>query len=330
MQHISSRILRDQKVKRFLISHSTNIRYLTGAEVSFGRLVIAPGKMTLFVDARYTEEVKKSVNKGVSITSIAELSKEIGRTKQCLFEGDHVTVLQLKRWKKHFSNTRLLPAAGLVEELRRQKTTEEIRTMKKAERITKDILTRIPGALRSKPTERELAWKLRVWTHELGADEFSFDPIVAFGKHTSHPHHHLTALRLKKGDIVQIDMGVRVDGYCSDLSRVFFTKRKTTEQERVHGVLMRAHDNAVQAALSGRTNHELDRIARALLAQEGIEQAFTHALGHGVGLDVHEGITISSHAPKQKLLQNEVIAIEPGVYFPGKWGMRIESMVYVK
>ncbi|PIR52296.1 hypothetical protein COU77_01175 [Candidatus Peregrinibacteria bacterium CG10_big_fil_rev_8_21_14_0_10_49_16] len=153
---------------------------------------------------------------------------------------------------------------------------------------------------------------------------------MAFGKHTSHPHHHLTALRLKKGDIVQIDMGVRVDGYCSDLSRVFFTKRKTTEQERVHGVLMRAHDNAVQAALSGRTNHELDRIARALLAQEGIEQAFTHALGHGVGLDVHEGITISSHAPKQKLLQNEVIAIEPGVYFPGKWGMRIESMVYVK
>ncbi|PIR53590.1 hypothetical protein COU76_00345, partial [Candidatus Peregrinibacteria bacterium CG10_big_fil_rev_8_21_14_0_10_49_10] len=184
MWHVSQNIL---------ITHPVNIRYLTGVKLSLGRLLVTSTGMTLFVDSRYTEEVQNTVKKGVNIGSMHDLMKAVTRRRRCLFEGDHVTVMQLQRWKNSFPRTRFLPRSGLVEALRRQKTRQEIRAMKKAECITEEILRRIPSMFRHRPTERELAWKLRAWTQELGADDFSFDPIVAFGKHTSHPHHHLTA-----------------------------------------------------------------------------------------------------------------------------------------
>jgi Xaa-Pro aminopeptidase len=157
----------------------------------------------------------------------------------------------------------------------------------------------------------------------------AFPTIVGFGENTAFPHHHPTTRRLKRGDIVQIDLGVKAGGYCSDYSRVFFTAKPTAEQRKALLALKRAKAAAEQLIRVGMENRVLDLKAREVLASFGIEKAFTHALGHGVGLEIHEGLSISKKAKRKKLLKNEVITIEPGVYFPGKWGMRVEDTIVV-
>ncbi|MDP6561596.1 MAG: M24 family metallopeptidase, partial [Candidatus Peribacteraceae bacterium] len=142
-------------------------------------------------------------------------------------------------------------------------------------------------------------------------------------------HHHPTSRKLKKGHIVQIDVGAKVNGYCADQSKIFFTAKKTPLQKKVYSALDRAKSESIKAIKPGVTNHKLDQIARSILKKEGLEQYFTHSLGHGVGLDIHEGASLSQKAKKTKLLKNEIITIEPGVYIPGKFGMRLEDEVIV-
>ena len=210
-----------------------------------------------------------------------------------------------------------------------KKNKNEIRWIRQAESITEEILSRIPRVLRRFPTERELAHMLDLWARDFGADGLSFDPIVAFGNHTSCPHHRPTDRRLQEGHIVQIDVGARYHGYCADRSKVFFTSVPTKKQEYVLNAVREAKDAAKAFAKEGVTNHELDRLARNILKSYKLNKYFVHSLGHGVGLDIHEGINISQKSPEQKLLKGEVITIEPGVYFPGKFGMRLEDMVFI-
>src|SRR3989338_7714601 len=316
--------------QNILITHPINIRYFTGVQVSSGFLLCMPRSMQFFVDSRYREEARDTAKKNVQVRGCDELEPILNRLKSCAFEAEHVSVALLHVWKKRFTKVQFRPSLGIAEEIRRCKKANEIRCLKKAEIITEQILQRIPVALRMLPTEQELAWKMRVSAEELGAERFSFDPIVAFGRNTSRPHHHPTDRRLKKGDLVQIDMGIVVSGYCSDRSMVYFTEQKTHDQQKAFMAVCEAHDAAVACAKRGVLNQELDRVARDILKTYGMEEAFTHALGHGIGLEVHEGITISAHAPAKKLLKGEVITIEPGVYFPGRFGMRVESMVYVQ
>jgi Xaa-Pro aminopeptidase len=169
-----------------------------------------------------------------------------------------------------------------------------------------------------------------MWALELGADGLAFDPIVAFGTHTSSPHHHPTSRALQKGHLVQIDVGAKVKGYCGDMSEVYFTAKPTALQKKVYDTLTEAKNKAMRSVKAGVTTHALDRIARDVLKRDGFDAYFTHALGHGVGLDIHEGVTLSQKAPAQTLLAGEVITIEPGVYFDGKWGMRVEDMIVVQ
>ena len=202
------------------------------------------------------------------------------------------------------------------------------------------------------PTEKSLAWHIEKLSHELGADCMAFETIVAFGSNTSRPHHRPTAKKLQKGDIVQIDMGVKVHGYCSDCSRVFFTGMPTEEQQQVFDLLKKIAKETTRMAKAGVSNRTLDTWARNTLKKtliptllvhrslgEGgtrtqtLDVFFLHSLGHGVGLEIHEGINLTSKnvgAPQRGALRrNEVITIEPGIYFAEKWGMRIEDTVLV-
>jgi Xaa-Pro aminopeptidase len=158
----------------------------------------------------------------------------------------------------------------------------------------------------------------------------AFETIVAFGENTSKPHHHPTERKLKKGDIVQIDMGVKINGYCSDYSDVYFTSPATPEQKIALSALKKAAKTAKKLVKEGISNRLLDQTARRILKTYGYDKEFSHALGHGVGLEIHEGVTLSSKAPVMKLKKNEVITIEPGLYFEGKWGMRVEETVVVE
>lgn len=262
----------------------------------------------------------------IALEDLPTILKTIG---QCGIEGDDVTIERLARWKHKYPSTKFVRTTGVIEEFRRQKTDLELRYLKRARRLTRELLRRVPSALRPGITEEWLARQLKMWALELGADGLSFEPIVGFGTHTAIPHHHPTSRTLQKGHLVQIDVGVLYKGYCGDMSEVYFTAPPSKYQKRVYRALNKAKNAAMDAVKPGVTNHKLDQIARHILAEEGIDQYFTHSLGHGVGLEIHEGISLSQKSPKTALVKNEVITIEPGAYFPGKFGMRVEDMIVV-
>ncbi len=311
-----------------LVSDLVNIRYLTGMPVTAGLVLVLPRRHVLLVDARYREMAERRVE-GMVIRDIQTLPELLKDVTRCGFEANDVSVARFVQWKRTFPGTKLVRTTGVVGEFRRHKTDEERRLLRRAHKMTKELLRRVPSALRSQTSEERLGRQLLQWALELGADGLSFEPIVAFGTHTSSPHHRPTGRMLQKGHIVQIDVGVQYRGYCADMSEVFFTVDPTPAQRAVYDVLRKAKDKAMAAVALGVTNRALDCLAREVLRKHGIEQAFTHALGHGVGLEVHEGITLSSKAPETALVSGEVVAIEPGAYFPGKFGMRLEDMAYV-
>lgn len=331
----ASTILKKAKVSAFLVSNLTNIRYLTGMHLSAGIVLIRGSKITLFVDGRYTEAAKKGKRKGVTVKDIGDLEIALKGVRRLGFEEVDVTVSRLKHWKKKFPKIKWVGCQGVIEEFRRSKSPDEMKKFKKAQKITQKIMKKIPKLLKTGVTEKGIAEEIRRMAIDFGADELSFNPIVAFGKNSASPHHHPGSATLKKRDIIQIDCGARVDGYCADQSRVFFLGKPTIEQRRVYeavetakrkaeGLLKKNPNHQSQV-----TNHQLDKIARDTLAEKDLEQYFTHSLGHGVGLDIHEGPSLSEKAKKTKLLKNEIVTIEPGVYIPGKFGIRLEDEVII-
>ena len=326
----SSRIvLRHADTPAFLVTNLTNIRYLTGAEVSAGAVLITSRSVELFVDPRYREAASGHVF-GCTVRPLDDLAAALSRIPVLGCESETVTLAVKDRWRKAFRSTKFLPKHGVIAHFRRSKDPDELRTFRRAQRITRELLQRVPAALRARVTEREMAWQHLTWARALGADSLAFDPIVAFGPHTSRPHHHPTTRALKKGDIVQIDVGARFGGYCADQSAVFFTGRKTQEQERALAAVQEAKRETERMVRAGASTHALDRLARSILQRHGVEEAFSHSLGHGVGLEIHEGVTLSQKRPDAKLLASEIVTIEPGVYFPGKFGIRLEDEIIVQ
>jgi len=322
-------LLRHAKVPAFLVTNLVNIRYLTGTDVSAGAVLVTPRRLLFFVDPRYREVAANSAS-SCTVCDLRDLKRMLARIPLCGCEAESVTLAQKQRWKSQFRPTKFLPKSGVLEYFRRSKNSKELKLFRTAQKITQEILRRVPAALRGPVSERELAWKLHAWARELRADQqMAFDPIVAFGMHTSRPHHHPTTRTLKKGDIVQVDTGARVGGYCADQSRVFFTGTKTPAEERALAAVEEAKHAAERLVRTGASTHELDRAARAVLQKHGMEDAFAHSLGHGVGLEIHEGVTLSQLRPEEHLLSQEIVTIEPGVYFPGKFGIRLEDEVVV-
>jgi Xaa-Pro aminopeptidase len=329
MRPISRALLAKVDLPALLVSDLTNIRYLTGLSLSSGLLLALPRGYVLFVDSRYSEAAAEGAFKGVEVRDISELEKIMKKVPECAYEAEQVTVARLQRWKKVWKETALIRSADIVEEYRRSKDDDELKYIRRAEKMTNELLRRIPSVLKIGLTEMGLSWKIEQWARELGAEKMSFETIVGFGANTSRPHHHPTRKKLTKNTIVQIDLGVVVKGYCSDRSEVFFTGPIPADQRRAYQAVSEAKDAAKKLVKAGASTRKIDQAARKVLASYGMEHAFTHSLGHGVGLDIHEGVSVSSKGKEERLLKREVITIEPGVYFPGKFGIRLEDMVIV-
>ena len=330
MRPNSRTIIERADIPAFLVTSLVNIRYMTGLDLSAGLLLIRPQLTMLFVDGRYREVASKRAQRGLTVRDWSSLASVLKRIPRCGCEAEDVTLARVRGWKRKFKNTKFIQKEGIIEQFRRQKDSDELRSFRRAQKITHRIMERIPAALTRGITERALAWKLRDWARQLGADDLAFGPIVAFGSNTSQPHHCPANRKLRKRDIVQIDVGARVNGYCADQSRVFFVGKPTQWQQQVYAAVDEAKRAAMEAVLAGVTNHELDKIARAVLKRHKLEKYFVHSLGHGVGLEIHEGVSLSQKAPKMKLLRGEIVTIEPGVYIPGKFGMRLEEEVIAK
>lgn len=312
-----------------LITHLPNLQYLIGFTGTSGFMLLGK-KNTFFTDFRYrgvAEQLEKSKTRvpfqfvEMNKKFAQELKKRAGKNIE--FEENHLTVEELRHWKKRLKGVSFSPLKESIENLRLFKDAEEIKNLKKSQTINEETLKRIKNLLKKGQTELEIAWLIKVIGHELGAEDISFEPIVGFGPHSATPHHQNSNTKFKPGDIVLIDMGMKYKGYCSDMTRTFFTKTPTAEQALVYNEVLKAQEVAIRALKAGVKCATLDELSRKSMGP--FAEHFGHSLGHGIGLDVHEAPNLSSRST-DTLKENMIVTVEPGIYLPGKFGVRIEDM----
>jgi len=311
-----------------LITNLVNIRYLTGFDSSNAALLVEPGGgATLYTDFRYIDAAREVSDVDVQLaerTLLVDIAPKLPRAVG--FEAD---ALPYAQWDVlRAAKLRLTPTRSVVEELRSVKSAEELQTVRRAARIADRAFEALTAETWVGRTERELAWRLRELMHAHGADDVSFDPVVASGPNGARPHatpeDHLVETRT----LVVVDFGARLDGYCSDCTRTVSTGALPERLRRAYEVCRAAQEAAVAGIRPTMTGAEADRIARAPIEAEGFGDAFGHGLGHGVGLDVHEAPRLAP-ASDDTLQTGNVVTIEPGIYLEGVGGVRIEDLAAV-
>ena len=302
-------------MKGFLVTSPTNIRYLTGF-TGEGWLVLDGNTKYLLTDSRYTEEAKKIPD----MTLISSLS----RFKTLEFEEDSLTVGQMKKLKM-----KLIPTSGKIEALRIIKRKDEIENIRLAAKITRDTFKFISKRIRPGMTEARLAYELEGYLRVKGGD-VAFPPIVAFNQHSSQPHYSARGnLPLRRGTLLQLDFGAKINGYCADMSRVVFFGPPKLEWVRAHETVSAAQQKVLSLLRQGeQSGAVLDTAAKKVIAEANFPP-YEHGLGHGVGLDIHERPRLSVKKD-EKLKPGMVFTVEPGIYIEGMYGIRIEDTVLLK
>lgn len=301
-----------------LLADPINIYYLTGLYFSTARLLIQKKKMTLFVDQRYGEKAKdfKTV---IVDNQIDEALKKHLKGKVAISSTD-VTLSQFNVWKK-WRGVTWDPKPHLLSHLRKIKTKQEIDKIKKACHITATCYPKLLRKLKAGITEKEMARQVEILFLEHGADGLAFPAIVCFGENSAVPHHSPTDRKLKKGDIVQFDIGCKKDHYCSDFSRVHFFGPPDPRLKKLVPIV----EEAKKAAEKVRAKIiDVDRAARQVIEKHGYGPCFIHSVGHGLGLEVHE-VPFVKQTPDEKLKEGMIFTIEPGIYLEGIGGVRIED-----
>ena len=312
-----------------LVTDLTNIRYLTGFDSSNAALVVQPGgEATLYTDFRYIESARAVEGVAVVLAKRA-LMRDIAERlpSRVSFEAD---VLPYSQWQALAEGpSELVPSTGLVDELRAVKGEDEVAKLQRACRVADRGLEALTAETWVGRSERELAWRLRELLHAHGADELSFDSIVASGPNGARPHAHPTDRIVDRGTLVTVDWGVRVDGYCSDCTRTFSTGRLPDRLREAYDLCLEAQKRACASIRAGLTGIEADALARDPITDAGFGEHFGHGLGHGVGLAVHEAPRLSTESG-ETLRAGNAITIEPGLYLEGLGGVRIEDLAIVR
>lgn len=321
--------LKAKRLDGCLIDDSVDLLYLTGLQLSLGALFVLQRKSCLFVDGRYFEVAEKT-----SPVPVQKLSDENKRVflkgvETLAFDGDHMSYsnfLQLGKLKLKLSSH-----PELLRDLRLIKDVGEIGKMKKSAEFGYMAYLMLKGSLRPGVTEIELATELKIYCLKNGAEDVSFEPIIAFGKNSSLPHHRSGDTKLKKNDIALFDLGVVLDNYCSDMTRVEFVGKVDPELKRLYDVNFEAQRAALALCKPGVKLKELDLAARKVMAKAKVEHLFVHTLGHGIGLKVHEFPRLSKDGINKdvELQAGMAITIEPGLYLPGKGGVRYEDTIII-
>jgi Xaa-Pro aminopeptidase len=317
------------------VTHLPNVRYLSGFTGSNALLVIKTRSAILYTDPRYAEQAALEVE-GMRIeiakaNTLAEQARATWavRGKAAVgFDAGRVPVAQLRAWKALFPEARFRDASGCVDRLRAVKTPGEIAAIKRAAAITDAVFAALLPMIRPGVSERDLAAEI-TYRHRLaGAERDAFEPIVGSGPRAALIHGQPSGRRIARGDVLLLDFGCVVDGWCADLTRTVALGRIPKRLREVHASVLRAHNAAIAAARPGMRGRELDAIARSVLERDGLASYFTHSLGHGLGLEVHELPRIS--ALSDDVLETGMVAtIEPGVYLPGLGGIRIEDDIAI-
>jgi len=324
--------LSDLEIDAFLVNRLPNVRYLTGFTGSNGQLLLAAESATFLTDSRYTEQSRHEAPDVERVTyqafpaAFAEACTALG-AKRVGFESGGVTY-RLYRELGEADGFELVPTDGEVERIRWAKEPEERERIGQAQAVTDDCFERIVAKLAEGMTEREVALEMELTMRQNGADALAFDSIVAFGENAAEPHHHPTDRPLQQGDVVKLDFGALYRGYHSDMTRTIALGEPSSELREVHALVKAAQQAGIDAVRAGVTGAEADAAARKVIEEAGRGEAFGHSLGHGVGLEIHEGPTLRAKS-EDELPAGAVVTVEPGVYLPGVGGVRIEDMVEV-
>ena len=308
-----------------------------GAEfdIAEGIALAAKAGCRYFTDSRYLESAEKNirdfavlgVNAGTGyLQRIREAIADFGITALG-YEENYLTAAELLFYEKNL-DIRLVPFSGKLNPLRDVKEDWELKRMENAQKITDMAFAQVLPRIRSGMTELELQAELIYCMYKNGATGLAFDPIVISGPNTSLPHGVAGELVIRDGDFITMDFGASYQGYCSDMTRTVAVGFATEEMKQVYEVVLRAQQTAIAATRAGLTGKQIDETARQVIRQAGYGEYFGHSYGHGVGLEIHEGPNLSPRYDRV-IPAGAVCSAEPGIYLPGKFGVRIEDMTVI-
>jgi Xaa-Pro aminopeptidase len=325
-----------------LVTHLTNVRYLTGFTGSAGVLVVAADGLLFVTDGRYAEQAEEELA-AAGVTARIEIGRtgeaqreavatELSGTARIGLESEHVSWADQRRYAESwFPDAAVVPVEGAVEALRVVKDPGEVARIEAACGIADAALAAVVPLLDGGPTETAFALALDDEMRRRGADDISFETIVASGPNGSRPHHTPSDRAIERGDLVVVDFGALVDGYHSDMTRtipVGGLDAVDDVQRRMVTVVTEAQAAGVAAVHAGESARHVDAACRSVIEDAGWGDAFVHGTGHGVGLDIHEDPKVS-WAADGTLADGHVVTVEPGVYLPGHGGVRVEDTVVV-
>jgi Xaa-Pro aminopeptidase len=322
-------LITERELDQLFVSDLVNVRYLTGFTGTNGACLVGREDLVFFTDFRYTERAAHEVGpewerpdaeRELVPQIAARMSGRVG------FEDAKLSVRQLARLEAAVGeNVDLLPAGDLVEQLRAVKEPEEIERMTAASELADEVFRWAAERGLAGRTERDVARACEARIRELGAEP-SFPPIIAAGENGAIPHAEAGEREIGSGELVVFDMGAQLDGYCSDGTRTFAAGEPGDEAREVYDLVLAAQLAALGAIRAGASGREVDAVAREMIAEAGHGDHFGHGLGHGVGLELHEAPRLATTS-EDELREGNVVTVEPGIYLPGRFGVRIEDLV---
>ena len=343
-KHLAAELRRGRD-EALLVTHLPNIYYLCGFSGSAGILLFQAGargpKLTFFTDGRYTQQAREEVE-GARVViakkaALEEACDAVVRNKitKLSFESDHLPYISYQQIRSMLrshgragAGIKLKPVAGMVEQLRAVKDSNEIAMIRAAVTLAGDLFPAVLAAIRPGVSEVAVAGELELQARKSGAEGMSFDTIVAAGPRSALPHGRASAQPIPGNGFIILDYGVILAGYCSDMTRTVHVGSVSEKHRRMYEAVKAAQVASIEAVRPGAETGEVDRVGREILRKAGYDSYFTHSTGHGVGIEVHE-IPRLAKGQTQQLAPGMVITIEPGIYIPDEGGVRIEDMVLV-
>ena len=321
--------------KGAIVISETNREYLSELLSSAGTLLLIKDFAYFIIDSRYIEIAKKNV-KGAEVILQGKLYDQISELcrKHCVDEllcEDEITIAEFNALNKSVNGVNFIADGTLsaaIQQERAIKEPEELKMICDAQAITDAAFLEILNFIRPGVSEKQVAAELEYNMRKLGADGLAFETIVASGTNGSMPHAVPSDKIINKGEFVTMDYGAKLCGYCSDMTRTVAVGEVGEEQHKIYDTVLEAHLTSMAAAKAGVYGDDLDKIARDIIYKAGYEGCFGHSLGHSLGLDIHEK-PMASYARHDVLPAGTVVTIEPGIYVEGKYGVRIENMIFI-
>ena len=318
-----------------VITHPADLRWAVGFTGSNGLLATTERGAWFVTDGRYTAQAAAEVagaEVAVAPGPLALYASERGcldGARRVAVQSDRLTVSALESLQEAFPDVEWVPVKELLVEAVAAKTPAEVEAVRQAQALTCDVFSAVLPTVQPGMSEQAIAAEI-VYQHlKRGASAMAFEPIVAAGPRGALPHARPSSRTLNPGDLVVIDMGGVLDGFCSDLTRTVAVGEPAEDARDAYAVVQRAQRAAIDAARAGLTGRQLDTVARDVIAGAGLGDAFSHSLGHGVGLDVHEWPRLSQQV-EHVLPAGATVTVEPGVYLEGRFGVRIEDVVALR